>query len=350
MLNQALEKVIKKPINWKAAAGFDGYVDRLARVVKKRDNNGNVSYYATLREFGTAVQQMAGLSGDREILVQCPQIGGNAPIFCEALNALGAEGTLIGCLGVPSNPIFTEGLPLFHCISLGECGETLALEFDDGKLMLANVEQMNAVSIDTIMKMGQKKMVDQSFQEADLILFANWNQLHHSTELWSHFGAMAAQHAKMIYLDLADITQNDKEALYSLFSSLSFSFTLGCNEKEAKQLCECMFQFHADDIRQILTCLSTRLACEVVIHGIDYAAWAFQDDCIMRKGRLVQHPVTTTGGGDHFNAGYCFAVMQGCNIPDALDFGMAASGAFVETGKTAGLGECLQYLSKHICR
>ena len=46
-----------------AAVGFDGYVDRIARVVNG-SSLGTTTYFDDIKAFSTELSRMAGLSGD----------------------------------------------------------------------------------------------------------------------------------------------------------------------------------------------------------------------------------------------------------------------------------------------
>ena len=62
------------------------------------------------------------------------------------------------------------------------------------------------------------------------------------------------------------------------------------------------------------------------------------------KGRIVENPLISTGGGDNFNAGFCLALMAGCYPEECMMMAMATSGAYVEQGKSPDLNDIENYL------
>jgi len=52
----------------------------------------------------------------------------------------------------------------------------------------------------------------------------------------------------------------------------------------------------------------------------------------MVPGRLEERPKLSTGGGDNFNAGLTWGLLQGFSLPEAAAFANAASGFFVAGG------------------
>ena len=99
-----------KRVPYTAAVGFDGYVDRLQRVVK--DVTGSEkNCYETISAFSQALAGMSGRSGDLELLTQEERLGGNAPLIANALAHLGASCTLIAAV---SHPAFQAPVSYTH--------------------------------------------------------------------------------------------------------------------------------------------------------------------------------------------------------------------------------------------
>ena len=90
-------------------SGFDGYVDTISRVVRRKGADGSVEYFSTIAEFGAHVTAKAGKSASIELRAQQVRAGGNLPLFAKALCALGVEVTAVGAMGWPQlHPAFEE--------------------------------------------------------------------------------------------------------------------------------------------------------------------------------------------------------------------------------------------------
>jgi hypothetical protein len=100
-LSNLIEKLIydsNKNISKKSFIGFDGYIDKIQKVVKTRTKN-EVVFYPTLKEFGERIVLAACKSGQVEIVSQEIKIGGNAPIMAYSLGALGVPNICLGNAG-----------------------------------------------------------------------------------------------------------------------------------------------------------------------------------------------------------------------------------------------------------
>ena len=79
-------------------------------------------------------------------------------------------------------------------------------------------------------------------------------------------------------------------------------------------------------------------------------AYVFEGGCEFYEGPsfFCESPVTLTGGGDNFNAGFCLGVMSGLGAAACLLLGNAASGYYVRYGKSANLDELKEFIRGYI--
>lgn len=70
------------------------------------------------------------------------------------------------------------------------------------------------------------------------------------------------------------------------------------------------------------------------------------DGVRQQKGKVIRAPKITTGGGDNFNAGFCFGTLLGFEIADSALLGMAVSGYYVKNGRSPSAAELREYLSE----
>jgi len=54
-----------------------------------------------------------------------------------------------------------------------------------------------------------------------------------------------------------------------------------------------------------------------------------------------------TGGGDNFNAGYCYAMLHDLNHFQSLVVANAVSGSYVETGISPDVDNLIKFLKKY---
>jgi len=329
-----------------AAVGFDGYVDRLVRVVESSESG---AFYRTIADFAAHVAGMAGLSGDVETRALSRRCGGNAPLIASALAALGMPSMLAGAI---DDPVFDALPERVRRVPLGPPADALALEFEDGKVMLADVSAMREIERHPRLNTRAWQRSMAGFREAALCVLVNWSAMPEMTPLWEAcLDEIASRSDKpLVYLDIADPSKRSAEAVQALAALASrrapAGTCVGVNEKELFLLCGKLGLDAGDSAERAADALGRRLEQSVVVHGIGYALAADGARCVRRPCRVVERPRLTTGGGDHFSAGWCYARLMGLGIPEALDFASAVSGAFVEDGASPDLARVERYAAR----
>ena len=120
------------------------------------------------------------------------------------------------------------------------------------------------------------------------------------------------------------------------------------NLNEARQVCQALGQ-NPESPRQAGQLIHRH--CEpvrVVIHLLD-SAYCFDDNEQMVPGRKVERPMISTGGGDNFNAGLTWGLLQGFSLPEAAVFANAAGGFFVAKGKSPDPQKLTGWLVHYEC-
>lgn len=328
-----------------AAVGFDGYIDRLVRVVRSSEDGTS---FRTIADFAAHVGDMAGLSGDMELIELSRRYGGNAPLIAGAIATLGMPCVLAGAIEAPA----FDALPgTIRRIALGPPADALALEFEDGKVMLADVSAMRDITRHPRLSTQAWESSMDCFREAALCVLVNWSAMPEMAQLWEACLNEIATRAEkpLVYLDIADPSKRSKAAVEELAALIPRRTPphtcVGVNEKELYLLCEKLGMRAEDSIEQVADALCRRLERSVVVHGIGYALATEGARCIRRSCRVVAQPRLTTGGGDHFSAGWCYARLNGLGVPEALDFASAVSGAFVEDGVSPDLSRVANYMA-----
>ncbi|MDR3632255.1 MAG: hypothetical protein P4L84_00385, partial [Isosphaeraceae bacterium] len=127
--------------------GLDGFVDAITAVVDKRYSAEHYDPVRTIGALAEKIRRAAGESSNYELVVKQRKLGGNGPILANAFAALGLSVTYLGALGHPVlDPVFDDLARRAKVFSVAQPGQTDALEFDDGKLMLGKHESLGDVS------------------------------------------------------------------------------------------------------------------------------------------------------------------------------------------------------------
>ncbi len=298
-----------------AAVGFDGFVDTLFRVIKHKNPDGNHVFFKSINEYGKEL--MAGRNSSRsfELMELATKIGGNMPILGNAFGCLGIATHCLGSLGVPTiHPVFTAMSP--HCTlhSFGRPGSTTALEFSDGKIMLAQMDSLHEITWASIVQNMKVSTLKDIYRQADIIGLVNWAEIDSSGSIWRGLleevlQELGARQDRLIFFDLADCSKRrPAEIVTALRMVQKFRdhgrAILSLNESEARLVsgasldCDPLAPLQALG-RTLFRWLDID---HLVIHSSRHA-WGWSRHGEEDIGTwFVTDPRMTTGGGDNFNA------------------------------------------------
>lgn len=350
------------PPQARAVIGFDGFVDTIVRAVDKREDFDHFTPIATMTAFGERIQRAAGLSTNIELVPTTVKLGGNGPIMTQALLNVGLAITYVGSIGRDGiHPVFQQLADRCTTYSITDPGETIAVEFTDGKVMLGQTETMKDITWEALeAKVGFEGLA-RMVGESDLLALVNWTMVPHMTDIWRKFidrllPALPVRHPKpWFFVDLADPEKRKPHEIAEAVRLLSgfrshFRTVLGLNRKEATEVSEALglklsVPAADADLATLVPALAAELQLDgIVVHPVDEAAAVFDDEFTSVPGPYTSQPFLTTGAGDNFNAGFCTGLVLGLKPRDALILGNAVSGFYVRQGRSPSWHELLDFL------
>ena len=347
-----------KPEDFRVLVGFDGYIDELLRVVKQGTSPADFEFFPTITAFSQRIGEAAGKSADLELVSTEVKLGGNAPILANALTELGVNTTCIGAMGRPElHAVFQDMARRCECISLCDSAYTTALEFDDGKIMLANCKPLEGLNWENLKKLVGLEELIRRFSGSAWIALVNWGGVAGTGGIWDGIlqEVLPALSGKdrCFFFDLADPSKRSAEqirgALEQIRGFLPYGKVyLGMNENEALRVSAAVGQA-ADTAEEACRALYELLQLDaVVVHPLNRSIAATKFGMVTEMGKVVAHPVISTGGGDNFNAGFCTGLLLGCDIQQCLLLGMGTSGYYVGNGHSPTLEELPSHMEKWI--
>lgn len=350
-LENILEKLRTPQRAPSVAAGFDGYVDSILRVCRTAGTVGP-EYFETMEDFGEYIRVKSRKSCSLELKLQIEKLGGNTPIFSQAIAGLGARVTSVGAFGLPEvHPVFEELQKSCSLWSICQPGACQALEFEDGKVMLAHNETMR-VDYPSLTRILPPPRLIELAGQADMLGFFNWSEVRGSTSIWRGFLQdvfPALSERKLLFLDLSDCSQRPDEEIreaVGLIGGFSkyMDTILSLNLNEAETLCR-VLGLHGRRPESMAAELQGRMDCgTVVIHLLNGGCCATGGLTEFRSNRRIVRPKLSTGGGDNFNAGYAYGILQGMTPPEALTVANAVSGFYVSNGRSPDRNELISWL------
>ena len=270
-------------------------------------------------------------------------MGGNAPIFANAIADLGIKTTLVGMLGCPAvHPVFEKlkekDIDVF---SFQHYTETDCYEFQDGKIIISPFTENFEDPYESILK----TLMLESFrlEEYDLVALLNWGEISWMHALWknciSHeFSANTLKRTKAIFVDPSDIsarTDYDISLFLNLLSEMrKNSFVImSINENEAARLIT-FYKKNNLTLGQLAEIIvKNGIVDEITIHTFQSTIAFNEKEYAERKTRYVEKPVISTGAGDHFNAGYAFSSVHNYPLREKIDFANNICFNYLTTGR-----------------
>ena len=339
-----------------ALLGFDGFVDTIMHAVDRRMGPGaQFDRIPKIEDFGNRILAAAGKSTNVELYPIMKKLGGNGPIMGAALMAAGVKTRYIGALGKPAiHPVFADFAKKTEAISICEPATTDAVEFEDGKIMLANPSSLDEITMKEIAGAVSEGAFLDLLSRADLISLVNWTQILHLTEILSDLldrilPILPPRDQRIFFFDLADPEKRSVGDLQTALRTISRfhpfgSVTLGLNLKEAIQVAGALDLPEPKEDPEGLRALASRIRQAlqigtVVVHPTKSAACATREDSWWVPGPWTTKPKITTGAGDHFNAGFVIGQLLKLSPEACLTVGVHFSGYYVFNAKSPGLND-----------
>jgi len=315
--------------------------------------------FAGLAAFGERIAAAAGKSTNIELFLEREQLGGNGPLMARALLSAGLGVRYVGALGRPAvHPIFQDFAQRTQAVSLANPGITHALEFPDGKLMLGEPRALEELTYARLLEtVGEGALLD-LLSRANLIALVNWTQTPYMTDILEGILTKGLptldQRPRLFFFDLADPAKRPRDELLTAVRVMARyqnfgQTTLGLNLSEGQQVAAVlgvpMKEITPESVQLAATRIREKLdiGC-VVIHPINGAACATREGAWWVDGPHCGQPAITTGGGDHFNAGFATAQLLGLSPPGCLTVAVSLSGLYVRNARSPTLGEVAAFL------
>ncbi len=358
---QELLSAIDRAGKMAAFVGLDGFVDEIIHMVDSRQSAKAFTRIPTITKLAERIAAAANKSANIEMVTKMTKLGGNGPIMANALSSFGIKVTYVGALGFPNlHPVFQEFARKADVHSICEAAHTDALEFEDGKLMLGKMTQLNDVNWANIKaNYGEAKFADK-FNKCALVGFVNWTMIPYMSEIWEAMQKelcpkLTGPRRKMFF-DLADPEKRSAKEIARALKLMKgfekyFDCILGLNEKEGFEIAEVLGLEMKDHSAEGIAALAAEIQKQVkintvVIHPVAFAAAASKDDVQVVKGPFCAKPLISTGAGDHFNSGFCLGKMLGFDNAMSLMTGVSTSGYYVRTAKSPNMKELSGMLTK----
>lgn len=339
-----------------AVLGFDGFIDFIMRPVKDVHPGKAPVFFQDMKEFGSHISGRAGKSCIIEIRTQERKMGGNTPIMANALGSLGLRVACLGALGKAEIDSAFSGMPQ-NCmlISVSDPGLCYALEFSDGKVMLARNEGLEEITWESVLASVGRERLGSLFANSDCVALVNWAELDHASEIWKGLLSDTLKPGippkeRFIFFDLADCSKRSDEQIAEALSLIrefgkSRRTVLGLNAHEAERVSVALGNAPASGVRDLGESLYRDGYADILVIHPRAESLAWDGGGMHREASaLIENPRISTGGGDNFNAGFCLAQLAGCGTGESLLLANAVACFYIQKGRSPSMSEIAEFL------
>lgn len=348
----------------RALVGADGFIDEIVRVVDTRKSVETWTPVRTIADYARRLAAAAGKSTNVELVLEQTKMGGNGPLMCDALGALGIGITYVGAVGNGRlHPVFEPLRRHGDVHPIADPAVTIAAEFDDGKIMHGKLETLNEITPQNVIdRIGGEAALDALLRNADVLAMVNWTMIPNLTDVWEMLAARLAKlpagvGPRLCFFDLCDPEKRPHDdrrramAVIASFQRAGVTPILGLNEKESAEICAAMgVEYGTEDLPGMRARIRRLIAAtgipEIVVHPRTTAAAVGPEGDGEIEGPYCAAPKLTTGAGDHFNGGYAFARAMGLAPRHAVVVGKSVSGFYVREGRGPSRDEAVAFLKR----
>lgn len=243
--------------------------------------------------------------------------------------------------------------------SIGKPALSFVLEFFDGKIMLGDTHTFKDIDYNTFKnKVGDK--LYEILHNYELLSMVNWSHFDNMTLIWKKIIYYLSQNQdkvnkkeQTLIIDLADTNSRSAKDIKEMLNLLNmfrkyYRVILGLNENEARDLGNKLMTNNFENSINFGKYLVSRgFVDEVVIHPVAEAYLINKSNNVKVKVPKVENPVLTVGGGDNFNAGFSWGILNNLTDQECLILGTVNARLFVEKGLSTSIYDLYNYISKN---
>ena len=343
--------------NKSAFLGFDACIDSIVRIVREKNGKNATSYFSGSDQLGEFLINLENKSCGLELDTMLSKIGGNMVIMGNALGNLGIQTECIGTFGLP------DILPVFRTMSancsLHTIGETItatALEFNNSKVIMFDSGPYDNLTWEGIKETIGIERIKEMISGKRLISFVNWSEIENSSQIWKGFlddilpGIISITEKPFFFTDFSDCSRKSKTEIQVAIDLLGrfrnyLKVHVSLNQNEASLVARALdLQENLTDEEFIKALFNICNADVLVIHRVNDAL-AYDGLSFEKCDTFLCHePKILTGGGDNFNAGFCYTLFGNFDLFESLVIANAVSGSYVRTGESPDINNLIEFL------
>jgi hypothetical protein len=354
----AWEQFPATPSTERAVFGFDGYVDRVRKVVDERQESEKFDGLDGLDGFSARIESSltADSSLSFEWLHEETRTGGHTCHLSRTFGKWGFDPAMFGMYGDPVLEPFRTEFDERQLHTLGEPGHTDAIEFDERKLMFTENGDTMALDWERLRTTGERRSLTARLDGAALLGVGYWAEMPNLPDVLTglrNLWPSLEDPPRTVLLDPGDVRKLDAEQLRAGRDALGqladvTRVIITGNRAEIQYLAETYGdETPGDMIGAAGTVFDAVDAAVIVCHSPAESVVVTPDSTGSVAVPVEDDPELTTSAGDHFNAGFALALHEGVEPTAAVAVGNAVAGHFVRTTEPPTIAELRTFLREY---
>jgi len=327
----------------KILLGCDGFVDETYEVVEVRTSPTEYTPMRHVRQFGELIVERGSGGVGVELVPKRRCEGGFGINTGRIAGCLGIKPTLPGLYGEGQfDPAFTEFTESCDMMSLGDPALTIAYEFEDGKMLMSNLEAVSSLSWADFEKHFSAEEIAGMFSNVDILGLGYWSLTANFDDLFKGFMKQyeTLDAPGRMFFDFADLKKKSSEAFLAsldLIKSVGdrIPLTLSMNEHEGFELFSRLGVDKPEETPEAIAGALTQARekngfDELIVHTANFAcaSTASEGEATAIQERQT-NVVRLAGAGDSFNGGYLCASLGDLPLKQRLAMANATTAFFV---------------------
>jgi hypothetical protein len=349
----------KKSIERSAFLGFDACIDNIVRIVRDKNGNNLTKFFSDSDQLGDFLLKLDNKSCGLELETKLSKAGGNMFITGNALGNLGIRVECVGTFGYP------EILPVFRTMSsncsLHTIGDTItatALEFNNSKVIMFDPGPYNNLTWEGIKGLLGIEKLCEMISDKQLIAFVNWSEIDNSSQIWKGFlddifpRTLKTGPKAFFLTDFSDCSRRTEQEIQFALKLLCsfkdfFKVTLSLNQNEAALVAKALGLTDSMADEEFVKKLFSLINVDILIIHRTNDALSYDGVSYEKCDTFFcNEPKILTGGGDNFNAGFCYSLLNDLNPFQSLLVANAVSGSYVKTGISPDMEYLIEFIKQ----
>lgn len=332
--------------------GFDGMIDAVQELVDTRHDPDSYTPIRTLDSLADRLRDSAAENSSIAIewVRNGTRTGGHTAHLTRFFGKIGYDPTMIGTFGRPIRDAFQAEFGEYGMVSLGDPGETHAVEFDDGKCMLVEPGSYLRLDWETLTETVTVDELAARVDGTELLGIGYWTVIPRLPSILSglreDLWPTLSDPPERVLFDPGDIRQLTADEIGAGVEPLDglatvADVTLSANRVETLALADRLTAEDPDRTfaEAAAVVYDSLNVSRFVGHNVDCSLSISDAGAARVAVPRVEEPALTTSAGDHFNAGLALGLLQGLDEAAALTLGNAVASRFVRTGSPPSFDE-----------